>query len=302
MPVGIQISNAFRQLGESADILPGKYINYIGLIFTNEEVKSKSPPPMITFQKNPTISFYFKLEDIDGIRFSCSIAFSQTVPNTHYQITLYHTNSLGEMKMNDTINLTEITKGITSKFKKQFCLTNEDDSNIYILLKIKEVKPSEEIDIPKNQMSVKFLSLYEEKKLTDFKIICKDQEFCVHKLILVCQSDVFQAMFENPMIESRENVLVISDFEPKIVEVMIRYLYSDEMTESLSEDEFKQLLLIANKYNLEKLEKICFSEILKVIKTFEQAVDLAILTDSHNFVDMKKLVIQFIRENKNIMM
>ncbi|XP_043464514.1 protein roadkill-like isoform X2 [Leptopilina heterotoma] len=301
MTVGINLSQAIRLIGESVDILKGENIKYLGIIIPIKKVKSNSNSiAIIDIKSNPKISFSLIFEDIAGNKFSISIKFSVTLQNKHYKITLHQVNA----QITDTINITDVTEGNIHKFEKQFSLPDvSKDPNIYIVCKIKEIEEMPvKIDNPKNQMSAKCLCLYEEKKLSDFKIICQDQEFCVHKTILVCQSDVFQAMFENPMKESREDALIISDFEPKIVETMIRYLYSDEMTESLSADEFKQLLLIANKYNLEKLEKICFNELLKAIKTFEQASDLIIFTESHNFVDMKKLVIQFMRENKNMMM
>ncbi|XP_043464511.1 speckle-type POZ protein-like isoform X1 [Leptopilina heterotoma] len=302
MAVGMYFSDVLREIGESTDILEREYINYVGIITPAEKVKSKPYAIKIQFQTNPEFSFYLILEEIDGNEFSSSIKFSVTLQNKHYHITLHQIHTLSGIPITDTINVADVTKGSTYKFKKQFSLPDVP-KNIHILCKVVEIEEMPvKIDIPKNLMSTKCLSLYEEKKLSDFKIICQGQEFCVHKTILVCQSDVFQAMFENPMKESREDALTISDFEPNIVETMIRYLYSDEMTESLSEDEFKQLLLIANKYNLEKLEKICFKETLKLIKTFEQALDLIIFAESHNFVDMKNFVIQFMRENKNTFM
>ncbi|XP_043464508.1 speckle-type POZ protein-like [Leptopilina heterotoma] len=300
---GMNLSNAFGQIVESLDVFKNKNINYVALIIPLEKIRKSMPNRFELCQGNPGIDFHLIRDEIHDNKFSCSIEFLQTLPNKHYEITLYQLNAEGEIIINDTINLANITQSTNYKFNKQFSWVSEwcVNSHIYMLCKIQEVKSSAKIDIPKNEMSAKILSLYEEKELTDFKIICKDKEFCVHKMILVCQSDVFRAMFENPMKESREDALIISDFEPKIVEAMIRYLYTDEMTESLSEDEFKQLLLIANKYNLEKLESICFNEILKEIVTFKQAADLILFTGSHNFIDLTNFVVEFMKENKNVL-
>ncbi|XP_043464516.1 protein roadkill-like [Leptopilina heterotoma] len=301
MAAGINVSDALKLIGESPDILNNKNINYVALIIPTEKLRNSERCLEILCKSNPRIIFYL-IED--GDEYIPCTEFSQTLPNKHYQLTFYQLSVENEIKMNDTIYVTDVTEddGVRAFSIRIDWFDVVDDPYIYILLKIQEVKSSAEIDIQKNEMSAKFLSLYEEKKLTDFKIICKDQQFCVHKIILMYQSDVFQAMLENLMKKSRENVLVISDFEPKIVEAMIRYLYSDEMTEKLSENEFEELLLIANKYNLEKLQKICFNELLKVIKTFKQAADLIIFTALQNFIDMKDLVIEYMKENKNTLM
>ena len=39
--------------------------------------------------------------------------------------------------------------------------------------------------------------LYFKKELSDFKLICESEIFECHKLVLSCQSDVFQAMFKS---------------------------------------------------------------------------------------------------------
>ncbi|XP_043466845.1 uncharacterized protein LOC122501450 [Leptopilina heterotoma] len=168
---------------------------------------------------------------------------------------------------------------------------------IYCVIIEKDI-PLLKIDIPKDEKSAYFLSLYEEKLFTDFKIICEAQEFCVHKIILG-HSPVFKAMLQCPMKESTENVLTISDFKPTIVEIMIRYLYSGGIKAELCEDELQQLLLIANKYNLEELKTTAINEILKTIKTFTKALDFFLFAESNN-LDSRDLIVKFMKDNKRI--
>lgn len=173
-----------------------------------------------------------------------------------------------------------------NNFKEQLMFCKIEEINVKTL----------DIIIPEIITS-KILSLYEEKKLTDFKIICEDQEFCVHKMILVCHSDVFEAMFENQMKESRENTLIISDFEPKIVEEMIRYLYTEEISADLSEDNLKQLLMIANKYNVESLKKSCLKQMCELVNDFRKALDILLYIESFNLEDLRDLMIKFLKDN-----
>ncbi|XP_043464506.1 speckle-type POZ protein-like [Leptopilina heterotoma] len=282
----------------------GENINWIGIIIPKRTAQSASCC-RVMLQENPKISCDLEFHAIDGMRLCSCVQFSHIVTNKHYQITLYYLNSKNKVEKEDSINLTNITKSTMYNFKKQFYLREimYKSENICILCKIIEIKITPvKMDISKNLMSTKCLSLYEEKKLSDFKIICDDQEIYVHKIILVCQSDVFQAMFENPMKESRDDVLVINDFELKIVELMIRYLYTDEMTEKLSEEELKQLFLIANKYNLEKLKKICLTELCSLITDYKKALNILAFFESYNFGDINDLMIQFIKDNKEILM
>lgn len=262
----------------------------------------------IYLQRNPPIRCNFTFQIFGGLLHRYISFTSRASLNKQYLVTMFHFNNKNEIQLSETIKVVNNSLQKTHYFTKNYNMIYDKSKHLIkkrlcMFCKIEEIKVTPiAIEIIENEMPAKFLSLYEEKKLTDFKIICEDQEFCVHKIILVCQSDVFQAMFENPMKESREDTLTIRDFEPKIVEAMIRYLYSDEMSKKLSDAELKQLLLIADKYNLDKLMKICFNELLKIIKTFEQAADFIIFTGSHNFIDMKKLVIQFMKENKNILL
>ncbi|XP_043464515.1 BTB and MATH domain-containing protein 43-like isoform X3 [Leptopilina heterotoma] len=185
----------------------------------------------------------------------------------------------------------------------EFTITNlRKQEDILLLCKIEAINVADlDVVISKNITSAKFFSLYQQRKFTDFKIICEDQEFWVHKIILICQSDVFRVMLENPMTEARDNKLIIGDFELKIVEEMIRYLYTDEITGKLSQDELKQLLLIANKYNLENLKKLSLKKICKLIKDFKEAYELLLCIESYNFDDLRQLMIKFMSDNAHLL-
>ncbi|XP_043464509.1 speckle-type POZ protein-like [Leptopilina heterotoma] len=237
------------------------------------------------YKINKTISIYIKFSKL---------------PSSHkFRVSCYGTNKEVMLSANqDTTIITENTFNFYTCIEN---LTINYDFNYFremlMFCKIEEINVKIlDVSIPKNIIS-KLLSLYEERKLTDFKIICEDQEFCVHKTILVCHSDVFQAMFENPMKESRENVLVISDFKPKIVETMIRYLYTEKMSADLSEDNLKQLLLIANKYNVESLKKNCLSEMCKLVNDFRKALDILLYVELYNFDDLRDLMIKYLKDN-----
>ncbi|XP_043464507.1 speckle-type POZ protein-like [Leptopilina heterotoma] len=296
-------------LGNSSQIQNYEDAHLIAITINLKDLREKRiDGGDIYLKENPQIHCQFTFQIFGGLLHRYIKFTSRASLNRQYLVTMYHLNYRKEIELTETIKVLNSRLYTTNYFTYNYdVLHNEEkhliNNNLCMFCKIKEIKASPiEIEIIKNEMPAKFLSLYEEKKLTDFKIICDDKEFCVHKIILVCQSDVFRAMLENPMKEFKNDELIISDFYPKIVEVMIRYLYSDTLTETLSEEELKELLLIANKYNLENLKKISFKEICKVINTFKQAVDLLSFTECYNFTDMRDLIIKFMRDNKNILL
>ena len=63
----------------------------------------------------------------------------------------------------------------------------------------------------------------------DTKIICQGKTFDCHKLVLGCQSEVFQKMFERKMIESKTGQVNIDDLKPEVMESLLFFIYHDEV-------------------------------------------------------------------------
>lgn len=72
-------------------------------------------------------------------------------------------------------------------------------------------------------------SLYDSKSYTDTTIICQDQEFQVHKAILVSRSKVFKTMFENKMEESNSGKINIADVAPDALKEFLKFLYTGSL-------------------------------------------------------------------------
>ena len=61
---------------------------------------------------------------------------------------------------------------------------------------------------------------------SDFMVQCQDKEFRVHQYILKQQSKYFDRLLQNDCLESNNKKMVIEDFEPVVVEVVLRYKWS----------------------------------------------------------------------------
>ncbi|RVE45147.1 hypothetical protein evm_010170 [Chilo suppressalis] len=84
------------------------------------------------------------------------------------------------------------------------------------------------------------------------------QTFKAHKLILGISSPVFEAMFYGPLSSNRD--IEITDIEPEIFQLLINYIYTDQVEISSIEQAF-ELLYASKKYILEHLTNVCITYI-----------------------------------------
>ena len=94
---------------------------------------------------------------------------------------------------------------------------------------------------------------------SDFKVICKDTYFHVHQWILQRQSEYFSAILRNECVENQNKELQIEDFEPKIVELLLKYLYTGTIELHDGKKKIIDLMRIADKYNFTELFLTCDS-------------------------------------------
>ncbi|KAK3578285.1 hypothetical protein CHS0354_010489 [Potamilus streckersoni] len=104
----------------------------------------------------------------------------------------------------------------------------------------------------------RFSFLFNKETLSDVHFIVgiepNTQIIPAHKFILSIGSAVFDAMFNGPM-ANKNDVIVITDMEPKVFMAVLKYLYSDQVV--LEADMTLPLLYAAKKYALPMLDKIC---------------------------------------------
>ena len=79
-------------------------------------------------------------------------------------------------------------------------------------------------------------------------------EFKCHKHILASRSSVFRSMFTSGLAEAVEGTVRIKDFEPSIVESMLKFLYSGRVEDGVLEKSADKLVAIADKYDLSELK------------------------------------------------
>uniref|UniRef100_A0A0N5BTL8 BTB domain-containing protein n=1 Tax=Strongyloides papillosus TaxID=174720 RepID=A0A0N5BTL8_STREA len=104
----------------------------------------------------------------------------------------------------------------------------------------------------------KFKKMYDSSDKTDCQIICEGEVLKVHKFMLISHSSVFYAMFEHKGTkEAKENTIKIVDTELPTLKMMIDYIYTGTIPELLDDNETINLLQLADKYDIQPLNRLC---------------------------------------------
>lgn len=139
-----------------------------------------------------------------------------------------------------------------------------------------------------------FYSLLKTEKLTDLIIQVEDKEFKAHKSILMAHSPVFSAMFDNDMIEKKENRIRIEDVDSQVFHEFLKFIYSGSVTD-LDVDAAK-LLPIAEKYQMDDLKHMCSTAMINNINVKNVAGTL-ISASLYGDDKLREQSLKFIGEN-----
>jgi len=142
-----------------------------------------------------------------------------------------------------------------------------------------------------NKLVTDMEHLLETSTLTDVTIKCENQTLECHKAILSARSNVFHAMFQHDMRESKNNEIIISDLDFSTVKDMVKFIYSGRLADIAEKSDL--LLSAADKYDIKDLKDIC-CQCLSSNLNVEQIVDVLVLSDLHKATDLKNTAIQFL--------
>lgn len=131
---------------------------------------------------------------------------------------------------------------------------------------------------------------------SDILLVCQGEEIAAHRVVLGARSPVFRAVFQSKMMESVKGEIRIDDADKDVLKEMLRYIYSTKVEEKF--DKFGELLVLANKYEVEDLIKYCGTKILESLNT-ENAFEIGTFAELHNAEDLMHQCVKFIIMNKS---
>ncbi|KAF5548959.1 n-carbamoyl-l-amino acid hydrolase [Fusarium mexicanum] len=98
---------------------------------------------------------------------------------------------------------------------------------------------------------------YNTDALSDVTVTCGDQVFKAHKIILSAHSKCFAVALNGNWKEGSEGIIRIDDFDPDVVDAMLRFMYSLEYSNDHDTSRMifdVRLYQIADKYDIAELK------------------------------------------------
>jgi len=132
------------------------------------------------------------------------------------------------------------------------------------------------------------------QQLFDFKIVVGEKIYNAHKLVLAANSEYFRLMFSSALKESKENTVTIEDIDPDIMEAIIKFCYTQEI--SVNDDNFLRIIVAASRFCIESLVEECLSFISSRI-TVSNCLELLDLSESHKFDELNEKAFRFCLHN-----
>ncbi|KAI6215808.1 hypothetical protein M3Y94_00428400 [Aphelenchoides besseyi] len=131
------------------------------------------------------------------------------------------------------------------------------------------------------------VEIYNTSLQSDFEIHVNGQVFRTHRCFLSYASEVFESMFKNGMRESTEGHIKLTDTTPSAVRAMLEYIYTGIIERTLFEKNARDILIIAEKYNIVALKEECESYLSEQLttKSFTNTVMFADMYSCENLMD-----------------
>ena len=141
-----------------------------------------------------------------------------------------------------------------------------------------------------------FGNMFLDPWTSDIHLLCQGEEIAAHRVVLGARSPVFRAMFQSKMMESVKGEINIEDADKDVLKEMLRYIYSVKVEEKF--EKFKELLVLADKYQVEDLIKYCGTKVVESLNT-DNVLQIGVFAELHNAEDLMQECVKFIIMNNS---
>ncbi|KAL7023679.1 hypothetical protein ACKWTF_012738 [Chironomus riparius] len=194
--------------------------------------------------------------------------------------------------------LDEVKIELYEKFYSRFKFLKEQKiSEVQVKSKIEELQKSETLASDKvglikidskhpveNQANLcdEFKKYIQDENLKDFKITIDDQEFLVHRFLLILRSPTLaQILQNNPEVET----LNLVDIPVEIFEKVLKFLYTDDFPNK-ADTNFMHLFAAAGKLKIQKLKNFA-ADYLSIQIDSENALEILNLSHKYDCGELK---------------
>ncbi|KAK2792549.1 hypothetical protein FQN52_003054 [Onygenales sp. PD_12] len=151
---------------------------------------------------------------------------------------------------------------------------SEGENNREVEQEKRDLWPVDPALLPKLELKRHF----DSSKFADITIKTSEKEFKVHKIVLSCHSEYFARMLEGRWKETVNNLVILEEEDPRVIETMIRFMYEhhyqheDETTQGVI---FHTMVYAAGeKYGIALLKTYAASKFENVLHYCFRTIDL----------------------------
>jgi hypothetical protein len=139
-----------------------------------------------------------------------------------------------------------------------------------------------------------FADLFTSKMNADVVFRVQNTDIAAHKTILTARSPVFAAMFQHQTKDNESGEVDVPDVTPAAFNKLLQFIYTADCQ---LEDSAEELLMAADKYDIQGLKQFCEFELSAWALNVDTAIYLLILSDLHNAQILRRSVVHFIKKN-----
>jgi speckle-type POZ protein len=131
------------------------------------------------------------------------------------------------------------------------------------------------------------------------------EKFKAHRCVLAARSPVFGAMLCGSMKESKENKIRIEDMESGVFEVLLHYMYHDDLPAFMTNDVCTEeatnmaqgVLVAADRYGMERLKLMCESMLSKTMDVYTVCSTLG-FADRHSCERLRNSCLKYMLKDR----
>ncbi|GJN07913.1 hypothetical protein PR202_ga25786 [Eleusine coracana subsp. coracana] len=167
--------------------------------------------------------------------------------------------------------------------------------------------------VPPSDIHQDFARLLQSGEGTDMTFQVGNKTLQAHRCVLAARSSVFRnQLFSSGEGMASSSVIRIDNMEPKVIELLLCFIYSDQMPEIIEtegeevtqqDDDmdviWKHLLTAADRYELQRLKLLCEEKLCGYINASTVATILA-LAEQHHCQGLKETCLDFLESPANL--
>lgn len=138
--------------------------------------------------------------------------------------------------------------------------------------------------------------LYQNQELCDVEIKVGQKSFKCHRVVLVCASLYFRAMFKSEMAESHQDVVSIQDIDEDAMEKLIEFAYTAKIR--ITTDTVHPLLFAAAILQIDSVAEAC-ATFMKSHLHPTNCIEVRNFAELHNRVELMRMTDQYILDQFN---